>query len=139
MTQLVDDQILGDLLRGADPPRPREVVCTTGYWYYRLCQAVLGASARAGVLSHPFAGSAPAIRERAVRRLGELPDDIGLVSLRDLAPQMADLRRRHRLNVLGIEVLAAAVHLEAAVYLSVPSPRLEDALRAEGFQVEVVG
>lgn len=138
MTQLIDDQLLGELLRGADPPRPREVVCTTGYWYYRLCQAVLGASERAGVLSHPFAGSAPAIRERAVQRLRELPDDIGLISLITLASLMAHLRRRHRLNVLGLEVLAAAVHLEASVFLSVPSPRLEDALRAEGLRVEVV-
>ena len=116
-----------------------EAVYTTGYWYVRLCQAVLGASERTGALSQPFAGQAPVIRQQAVRRLLELPDEIGLVSLRTLGPLIARYRNRHRLNILGIEVLAAAVHLEAAVYLSVPSPRLEGALRAEGLRVEVVG
>ena len=58
---------------------------------------------------------------------------------RTLAPLMAHLRLRHRLNTLGIEALAAAVHLEATVFLSAPSPRLEQALRAEGLHVEVTG
>ena len=139
MTQLVDDQLLGELLRGGDPPRSEERVYTTGYWYAGLCQAVLRASERTGALSRPFAGQAPAIRERAIRRLVELPDEIGLESMRTLAPLIGHLRLRHRLNALGIEALAAAVHLEATVFLSAPSPRLEQALRAEGLQVEVTG
>ena len=139
MTQIVDDQLLGELLRGGHPPRPTEAVHTTGYWYVRLCQAVLGASERTGARSQPFAGQAPGIREPAIRRLLELPDEIGLVSLRTLGPLIARQRRRHRLNAPGIEALAAAAHLGADVFLSVPSPRLEDALRAEGLRVEVVG
>lgn len=138
MTQLVDDQILSALLRGAEPAHPGEAVYTTGYWYVRLCQAALGASERSGALSRPFAGSSEAIRERAHRKLLELPDGIGLVSLRTLAPLVGHLRRRHRLNLLGIEALAAAVHLEASVRLSAPSPRLEEALHVEGRHVEVV-
>ena len=138
MTQIVDDQLLGELLRGGHPPRPREAVYTTGYWYVRLCQAVLGASERTGTLSQPFAGQPANLRDQAIRRLLELPDEIGLVSLRTLGPLIARHRRRHRLNALGSEALAAAAYLRASVFLSVPSPRLEDALRAEGLHVEVV-
>ena len=138
MTQIVDDQRLSEILRGGHPPRPDEAVYTTGYWYVRLCQAVLGASERTGALSQPFAGQPASIREQAVRRLLELPDEIGLVSLRTLGPVIARHRRRHRLNALGSEALAAAAHLGADVFLSAPSPRLEEALQAEGLHVEVI-
>ena len=138
MTQLVDDKILAGLLRGSDPPWPDEPVYTTGYWYVRLCQAVLGASERAGALSGVFADQPPALRDRAVAKLLELPPEIGLESLRTLGPVIGHLRRRHRLNLLGIEALAAAVHLQARVCLSAPSPRLEEALRIERLQVESV-
>lgn len=68
----------------------------------------------------------------------ELPEDVGLVSLRNLAPLIGQLRRRYDLNILGIEVLSASIHLQANVYLSAPSPRLQDALYREGRRVEVV-
>ena len=138
MTQIVDDQLLSELLRGGRPPRPGEAVYTTGYWYVRLCQAVLGASERTGALSQPFAGHPANLRDQAISRLLELPEEIGLVSLRTLGPVIARQRRRHRLNALGSEALAAAAHLDASVFLSAPSPRLEDALRAEGLHVEAV-
>ena len=139
MTQIVDDQLLSELLRGGQPPRPGEPVYTTGYWYVRLCQAVLGASERTGALSQPFASQPANLRDQAIRKLLELPDEIGLISLRTLGPLIARHRRRHRLNALGSEALAAAAHLGASVFLSVPSPRLTDALRAEGLHVEVIG
>ena len=138
MTQLVDDRLLVGLLAGGDPPRPREPVWTTGYWYVRLCRAVVGSTGAAGVLSASFAALPEALRVRALRALLELPAEIGLESLRNLAPLIGQLSRRHRLNALGIEVLAAAVHLEADVYLSAPAPRLEAALRAEDRHVELV-
>jgi hypothetical protein len=69
----------------------------------------------------------------------ELPDQIGLVSLRELAPVIGQLRNRHDLNILGMEVLAAAVHLEADVYLSAASPRLEEALMRESRRAQIVG
>ena len=109
-----------------------------GYWYVRLCQAVLGASDHRGVLSSPFISLPPDHRERATRALMELPEDVGLVSLRNLAPLIGQLRRRHDLNILGMEVLSASIHLEADVYLSAPSPRLQDALDHEGRRAEVV-
>ena len=137
MTQLIDDGLLGSLLRGMAPPRPDESVYTTGYWYVRLCQAVLSRASRTGMLSTPFTDLPHPTRERALRALLELPDWIGLESLRSLAPLIGHLRHRHQLNALGMEVLAAAVHLEADVYLSAPSPRLEEALQAEDRRVEV--
>ena len=71
-------------------------------------------------------------------RLLELPGTIGLLSLRELGPRIGRLCQRHDLNILGMEVLAAAVHLDAGVYLSAPSPRLEAALTAEGRPVSLV-
>jgi hypothetical protein len=68
----------------------------------------------------------------------ELPDQIGLVSLRELAPVIGQLRNRHDLNILGMEVLAAAVHLEADVYLSAPSPRLQKALIRESRRARIM-
>jgi hypothetical protein len=133
VTRLVDDQLLGHLLRdGADPG---DGIYTTGYWYVRLCQAVLGAVDRTGVLSAPFAALRPNQRERAIHGLLELPPWIGLISLRSLAPRIGQLRQRHDLNVLGMEALAAAVELGADVHLSAASPKLEAALWTEGCPV----
>ncbi len=130
---LIDDQALGRVLRGTVPgPLRRFDLATTGYWYVRLCQAVLRATARAGVLSAPFTGLPPAMRDRAVEAVLELPEAVGLVSLRDLAPAIGRLRTRHALNILGLEAVAAADRLDAVVFLSTPSPRLEAALADEG-------
>lgn len=138
MTQLVDDQWLGAILRGEPPPMPDDDVFTTGYWYVRLCQAVLNAGDRTGVSSSPFASLPDHARASAVRAVLELPKPIGLVSLRELAPLIGQLRR-HRLNILGMEALAAAVHLRARVVLAVPSPRLAQALQKEGCDVTITG
>ena len=138
MTQLVDDQLLGAVLRGSPPPRRDASLYTTGYFYVRLCQAVLASSTTAGVLSGPFASLPDELRDRAIRSLLQLPDEIGLVTLRDLAPVIGQLRVRHDLNILGMEVLAAAVYLKADVYLSAPSPRLEESIRREARSVEIL-
>jgi hypothetical protein len=138
VTQLVDDQLLSGILRGGSPPKRRAAVFTTGYWYVRLCQAVLGAADRAGVLSGPFVALPSRARERAMQALLELPDSVGLLSLRELGPLIGQHRRQHDLNILGMEAVAAAVHLDADVYLSAASPRLETALRAEGRRVTIV-
>lgn len=135
MTQLVDDQILGGILRGDPPPDADAQIFTTGLWYVRLCQAVLGSIARRGVLSGPFAALPGPVRDRATRRLLDLPDSIGLLSLRALGPSIGQLRQRYDLNILGMEALAAAHDLRADVHLSAASPRLEAALNAEGLRV----
>jgi len=129
---LIDDQILGAVLRGSRPRALRRFdLATTGYWYVRLCQAVLGAAGRAGALSGPFADLPAALGERSVAAVLELPEEIALVSLRELGPEIGRLRRRHTLNVLGSEALAAAIRLEAEVVLATPSPRLQTALDDE--------
>lgn len=138
MTQIIDDQLLGAVLRGASPPKRRTEVFTTGYFYVRLCQAVLSSSAK-GVLSTPFDVLPAATRERATAALLELPNEIGLVSLRDLGPLIGQLRARHDLNILGMEVLAAALHLDADVCLSAHSPRLEESLERESCRVQIIG
>jgi hypothetical protein len=141
VTLLVDDQVLSLLLRG-DPPAAlvdTDAIFTTGYWYVRLCQAVVGVADRPGALSSPFNALTSEDRGRALAAVLELPEEIGLLSLRELAPVIARLRARHRLNILGMEALAAAVQLDARVVLSARSPRLEDALLVEARTFEVVG
>jgi hypothetical protein len=135
---LIDDQHLGTVLRGEAPRTlASKELYTTGYWYVRLCQAVLGAQARIGMLSEPFADLPDELRERALAVVLELPTNIGMLSLRELGPTIARLRQDHQLNILAIEALAAAAHLGADVYLSASSPRLEDALRSRDLRVKV--
>jgi hypothetical protein len=138
VTQLIDDRLLGAVLRGSPPPQRDVSLYTTGYFYIRLCQAVLDSGTAAGVLSSPFSSLPHELRQRAIDALLELPEEIGLVSLRALGPVIGQLRVRHDLNILGMEVLAAAVYLEADVYLSAASPRLEEALRRESRPVEIL-
>jgi hypothetical protein len=144
---LIDDQLLGQVLRGRTPRiLASKELYTTGYWYVRLCQAVVNANEsapdsaneRTGVLSRPFAELPPELRRRAVMAVLQLPADIGLISLRDLAPTIAQLRRHHQLNILGIEALAAASQLGAQVFLSASSPQLEVSLRAERISVRTI-
>lgn len=137
MIHLVDDQLLSRILRGTDPPDLDGEVFTTGYWYVRLCQAVLGAADRTGVLSGPFAALPQRQRERVALSILELPESIGLLSLRALGPTIGQLRQQHDLNILGMEVLAAAVQLNAEVHLSATSPRLAAALEQEHRRVVV--
>ena len=138
MTQLVDDRVLSALLQGGAPPQPEQPVYTTGCWYVRLCQAALSSTV-SGTLSSSFAELPPKLVPRALHSLLELPEEIGLVSLQTLAPLIGRLRSRHRqLNLLSIEALAAALHLNAQVYLLTPSPPLQDALAAEGRQAAIL-
>lgn len=138
MTQLVDDRVLSGLLQGRAPPEPGQPVYTTGCWYMRLCQAALSSTV-GGMLSSSFAELPPKLIPRALHSLLELPEEIGLVSLRTLAPLIGQLRSRHRqLNLLSIEALAAAVHLNAQVYLLTPSPPLQHALAIEGRQAAIL-
>lgn len=133
MIWILDDQHLSTMLRGHRRPEPvadQDRTATTGYWYVRLCQAVLGSAPRPGALSGPFANLPTDLHDRAVLALLRLPPSIELVSLRELAPVIGRLRARHSLNILGMEALAASVHLHAGVVLSSVSPRLEAALAA---------
>lgn len=88
-------------------------------------------------MSRPFAELPEEMRERALNAVLALPTEIGLISLRELAPTIATHRQHHQLNILGLEALAAATHLRARVFLSAPSPLLERALELEDLSVEV--
>lgn len=137
---LIDDRYLSEVLRGAPAPRLQgQKLFTTGYWYVRLCQAVLSGRTTSGVLSGAFASLPEGLRTRATAAVMQLPDAIGLVSLRELAPLMGELRRDHSLNVLGMEALAAAKYLHADVFLHTASPQLQAALEREGLSAQLDG
>jgi hypothetical protein len=136
---LIDDQLLGLVLRGSTPKvLATKDLYTTGYWYVRLCQAVVGANERTGVLSRPFAQLPADLQTKAMAALLELPPAIGLLSLRDLAPTIGGLRLNHQLNILNSEALAVACCLRAQVFLSTSSPMLEAALLREGLAVKIL-
>ncbi|MHB1533114.1 MAG: hypothetical protein ACYC1D_00585 [Acidimicrobiales bacterium] len=135
---LVDDRYLSEVLRDTEVPQLEgRDLFTTGYWYVRLCQAVLAGRTTSGVLSGPFASLPEGLRSRATAAVMQLPGPIGLVSLRELAPLMGRLRRDHSLNVLGMEALAAAKYLDADVFLRTATPRLQAALAHEGLSVQL--
>ena len=138
---LVDDHLLLDVLvtrrsRSLLAARSRGDLATTGLWYYRLCHAI-GSSSIAGRLSAPLASLPEPTREDAIRAIVRLPEDIVVVSLRDLAPAMARVVSHHRLNLLAQEAVAAARHLNAEVRVSKhdDGPLLRVALRAEGIHL----
>lgn len=135
---LLDDGHLSAVLRGTGVAElDGRDLYTTGYWYFRLCQAVLGGRGASGMLSGPLASLPADLRSRATAAVMQLPDAIGLVSLRELAPIMGQLRRDHSLNVLGVEALAAAKYLHADVFLDAASPKLQAALALEHVSVQV--
>ena len=133
MTVLVDDQTLSGLLR-QQVTWPDDRVFTSGYWYLRLCQAVVRGSG--GALSRPLLSLPPGRREAAIRAVLELPDHIELLSWRQLAPVMASqLAGPGRgLNLLSREALAVATVLEAEVITAVGNENhlLRAALRQVG-------
>ena len=130
-TTLLDDRALSEVLQGKRTVKGD--VFTTGLWYVRLCQAVIGGNRlTTGSLSAPIAALPEPAQRAAVEALIALPQSIGMLSLRDLAPTIARLRDRHQLNLLSIEALAAAQALNAQVLLTTKSPRLEYALGIEG-------
>lgn len=91
---LLDDGHLSAVLRGTGLAdlHGRDLF-TTGYWYVRLCQAVLGGRSASGMLSGPFASLPDGLRSRTSAAVMRLPDAIGLVSLRELAPVIGQLRQ----------------------------------------------
>jgi hypothetical protein len=80
---LVDDQSLAALLREAEP-WPDDDVFTSGCWYLRLCQAVVRGAG--GTLSRPILALPPGRRDRAWRAVLELPDRVGVVGWKTVAP-----------------------------------------------------
>ena len=117
MSLLVDDQTLSAFLR-EEQDWPDEQVFTTGHWYLRLCQAVIRGTGRS--LSRPVLSLPASRRERALRSILELPEEVDILSWKVVAPVMANqLDGPGRgLNLLSREALAAASVLNATVIMA---------------------
>lgn len=125
---VIDDQVLLDVLSGhADAGTTTQLergdVFTTGCWYYRLGRAI-SAGTGAGSLSRRFEALDPLTRSRTLTALDDLPDEVGLVSLRDAVPVMRALRVQRPLNMINAEALAVALLLDASIVVSTDSPLL---------------
>lgn len=141
MTALVDDHVLLAVFLDPDGRGPVDgPIATTGLWYHRLGRALL-ASTVTGSMSRQLGDTPRADAEKATASVVTLPEQIALVSLRELAVPMARLLASGlRLNLLSLEALAAAEHLGARICLAEAdtNPPLVDAARRRGVEVELV-
>lgn len=110
--RLLIEELLFGLAKGNDV-----ALCTTFYWYYRVCRAaVLGAG---GHLSGPFQELDNDEQQQAILSLLELRNDIELPDSRPTVPRMAQIAKRHpRLNLLNLEAVAVGQLTGATVWLS---------------------
>ena len=144
MDVIVDDHLLLQILLNEEPPNlrvPGARIFTTGLWYHRLCRAVsiyevTGAmSRRLGRADHVVAAS-------AARAITTLPENIGFMSLRELAWPMAQLLQDGvRLNLMSLEALAAAERQRAELCLAAAdeNPQLLDAAASRSTPARLVG
>lgn len=118
---VVDDHLLLRILLDDEPPELRpggEPISTTGLWYHRLCRALTDQTVR-GVISKSLGDVDALTAGRAIGAIIELPEAIGLTSLRSLGWAMAELIASGvRLNLLSLEALAAAEQLGAEICLA---------------------
>ncbi len=118
---MLNDRLLIEHLLVGLPDR-NVVLHTTAAWYFRACRAaVIGAG---GHLSGPFGRLPTGLHEQAILGLLALPATIGLPDPRTTVPVMAKLAARHpQLNLLNLEVVAAAITIGGMVWLSPPAAR----------------
>ena len=118
---VVDDHLLLRILLDDEPQALRPDggrVFTTGLWYHRLCRSI-GDRSVVGVFSRALGRVDTLVAAAAIEAVTRLPDSIDLVSLRQLAWPMARLVDDGvRLNLMSLEALAAAEHLEAELCLA---------------------
>ena len=125
---VIDDQLLLALLSDTAPDDMTAAVTngevfTTGSWYYRLGRAVT-AGTGTGALSGRFQALDDSVRQRVMASLEDLPDQIGLLSLRVVVPVMQALAVTRPLNFLNAEALGAALLLDASIAVTVDAPLL---------------
>ena len=121
-TVVVDDRLLAAVLLREEPDNLARVrsqgrLFTTGLWYHRLCRA-LAAGRVAGRLSSSFLKAPVDVATAALAAVVRLPEEVGLVSLRELAWPMGRVLAGHRLNVLGLEAVCASQWLGATLCLA---------------------
>jgi hypothetical protein len=142
-TVVVDDHLLLRMLLDDEPTalRPSGArVLTTGLWYHRLCRAVSSPTVE-GALSRRIGDADPSVGAATVRAITALPDTVGLLSLRELAWPMARLLSDGvRLNLLSLEALAAAEHLDAELCLAAvdENPQLLAAAHGRGTPTRLI-
>ena len=125
---VIDDQVLLAVLSDTAPDDITAAVAngevfTTGSWYYRLGRAVT-AGTGTGALSGRFQALDISVRQRVWASLEDLPDQIGLLSLRVVVPVMQALAATRTLNFLNAEALGAALLLDASIAVTVDAPLL---------------
>ena len=125
---VIDDQLLLALLSDTAPDDMTAAVTngevfTTGSWYYRLGRAVT-AGTGTGALSGRFQALDDSVRQRVMASLEDLPDQIGLLSLRVVVPVMQALAVTRPVNFLNAEALGAALLLDASIAVTVDAPLL---------------
>ena len=125
---VIDDQLLLAVLSETAPDDitaavGKGEVFTTGSWYYRLGRAVT-AGTGTGALSGRFQALDVSVRQRVSASLEDLPDQIGLLSLRVVVPVMQALAATRTLNFLNAEALGAALLLDASIAVTVDAPLL---------------
>lgn len=139
--RLVDDRLLLDLLSGTAGVELATVlaageVFTTGSWYYRLARAV-SAGSGTGSLSGEFQELDEPERQRVMSSLDELPEEIGLLSLRLVVPVIQALPVSGRLNFLSAEAIGAAILIGATIIVTVDTPLLRRAAAEVAVPFEV--
>lgn len=139
---VIDDHILRDILTGERPPDLGGVapngVATTGLWLFRLCSSMADPTV-AGKLSAPVSALPADAIDRFRAQLTTLPDEIEVLSMRQLSWSMATLQQRHRdagrsMSAAMVEALASAHHLDAGIAVSEHDigPSLRAAAEADG-------
>jgi hypothetical protein len=123
---VVDDHLLRDILTGERSQDLEGIapagIATTGLWLFRPCSSFADPVA-AGKLSTPVTGLPEDLQDRFRAQLVALPDEIEVVSMRDLSWPMAQLQARHRargpaMSAAMVEALAAAHWLGAGIAVS---------------------
>ena len=141
---VVDDHLLRDVLAGQrtadlDGLAP-DGTATTGWWLFRLCSS-FAAPRVSGKLSAPVALLPTELQQSFLAQITALPTSITVLSMRDLAWPMAQLRARHRgnghsLSAAMVEALAAAHALDGSLAVSRHDvgPNLKAAAEADGIE-----
>jgi hypothetical protein len=99
-----------------------EGVATTGLWLFRLCSSLANPTV-AGKLSAPVTTLPVDLQVRFLAQLVALPNDIEVLSMRELAWPMAELQHMHRdagrpMSAAMVEALAAAHQLDVGIAVS---------------------
>ncbi len=140
---VLDDHLLLRLLLGDEPADLRPsgaALTTTGLWYHRLCRALADQTV-VGSMSRSLGAVDAHVAAEVIAAVIELPESIGLTSLRSLGWPMANLLSSGvRLNLLSLEALAAAEHLGGEICLAAVdhNPPLREAAKQRNVAVRLI-